>query len=61
MVILKMATCKVRDLGNEESELVTQLKEKDINIAVMTETKKKLRGTRDVRNYVMIYSYIGVD
>jgi exonuclease III len=59
MDILKIATWNVRSLGNKEGELVTQLKEKNINIAVITETKKKLRGTTDVGNDMMIYS--GVD
>lgn len=40
----------------KESELVRELKEKNITICVATETKMKLKGTKELENYVMIYS-----
>ncbi|KAJ4431193.1 hypothetical protein ANN_19790 [Periplaneta americana] len=40
----------------KELELIENLKQRNINIAVITETKKKLRGTKDLKNYTLIYS-----
>jgi hypothetical protein len=37
-------------------ELDTELKQRGINIAVINETKKKLEGTKETENYIMIYS-----
>lgn len=41
---------------NKEEELVQELKKKNINLAIITETKKKLQGTKEVGEYIMIYS-----
>jgi endonuclease/exonuclease/phosphatase family metal-dependent hydrolase len=56
---LKLATWNVRGLATKEMELNNELKEQKINIAVITETKKKLKGTKDMGDYTMIYC--GVD
>jgi exonuclease III len=46
---LKIATWNVRSLGTKEIELDNELKEKKINIAIITETKKKnLKETKDL-------------
>ena len=37
-------------------ELLNHLWERSTNMAVITETKKKLKGTRDIDDFVMIYS-----
>ncbi|KAF2900734.1 hypothetical protein ILUMI_05453 [Ignelater luminosus] len=49
---LKIATWNVQELGQKE------LKKKTINIAVITKTEKKLNGTKDLDDYVMIYSRV---
>lgn len=51
---LKIGTWNVRSLMNKEEELVQELKKKNINLAIITETKKKLQGTKEVGEYIMI-------
>ena len=53
-----MGTWNVRGLSTKESELVRLLKESSVNITVVTETRKKLRGTKDIDGFVMIYSCV---
>ena len=36
--------------------MVKEIKTKGINIAVISETKKKLKGTKMIGNYLMLYS-----
>ena len=55
---LKIVTWNVISIGKRESELVEEIKPKAINIVVISETKKKLKGTKMIRNYSMLY--IGV-
>ena len=38
----------------ENGELQTELLKRKIDIAVITETKKKNKGSEDIGNYVMI-------
>jgi hypothetical protein len=35
---------------------VEEIKIKGINVAVISETKKKLKGTKMIGNYTMLYS-----
>lgn len=37
-----------------------RIKNKNCNIALLIETKKKLKGTKDLDNYVMIYSIVNL-
>ena len=53
---LNVAAWNVRCIGNNESELVEEIKIKGRNVAVITETKKKLKGTKMIGNYSMLYS-----
>lgn len=53
---LNIVTWNVRGLGMKEMELQKILKEKHTHIAVITETKKKLKGTKELNDYTMIYS-----
>jgi len=55
---LNVAAWNVRSIGNKESELVEEIKIKGINVAVISETKKKLKGTKMIGNYTMLYSGI---
>ncbi|PSN46792.1 hypothetical protein C0J52_19145 [Blattella germanica] len=52
---LKLATWNVRGLTNKESELEKELSNLKIDIAAITETKKKLQGSLELQNYLMIY------
>jgi exonuclease III len=54
--VLKLATWNVRGLGTKETKLVYHLKERKINIAAITQTKKKRKGTKEIGDYTMIYS-----
>lgn len=54
--ILQVGTWNVRGLGNKETELNNELANKKVDVAVVTETKKKLSGTKELENYVMVYS-----
>ena len=53
---LNVAACFVRSIGKKEFELVEEIKIKGINVAVISETKKKLKGTKMIGNYTMLYS-----
>jgi hypothetical protein len=53
--VLKLAAGNVRGLGTKETKLVFHLKEREINIAAITEMKKKLTGTKEIGDYTMIY------
>lgn len=59
MDTLILGTWNVRGLNNKETELERELKARNVNIAVISETKKKGRGTKDLYDYSLIYS--GVD
>jgi exonuclease III len=53
---LKIATWNVRGITEKIEELQTELLKRKIDIAIITETKKKNKGSKDMSNYVMIYS-----
>lgn len=53
---LNIATWNVKGFGTKESELEEILKARNVHIAIITETWKKLKGTKDLNHYVMIYS-----
>jgi hypothetical protein len=55
---LNIAAWNVRSIRNKESELVEEMKTKRANLAVISETKKKLKGTKMIGNYTMLYSGI---
>jgi hypothetical protein len=52
---LNVAAWNVGYIGNKELELVEEIKIKGINVAVISETKKKLKGTKMIGNYTMLY------
>ena len=55
----KYATWNIRGLGQKEEELDKILNENNIKLSVITESKKKLQGTKETEHYTVIYS--GVD
>jgi len=52
---LKVATWNVRGIAEKMEELQTELLKRKIDIAIITETKKKNKGSEDIGNYIMIY------
>jgi hypothetical protein len=44
---LNIAARNVRSIGNEESELVEEIETKGINVALISETKKKQKNQND--------------
>ena len=54
--MIKIGTWNVRSLTHKEQELCEELENNQIQIAVITETKKKLKGTNELKNYIMLYS-----
>jgi hypothetical protein len=55
----KYTAWNIRGLGEKEEELDKILDENNITISVITESKKKLQGTKEIEHYTVIYS--GVD
>ena len=53
---MNLATWNVRRLSHEEYELLNELKKPNIDTAVITETKNKLKGTKDLSKYFLLYS-----
>ena len=53
---LNVAASNVRSTGNKECELVEETKIKGIGVAVISETKRKLKGTKMIGKYSMLYS-----
>jgi exonuclease III len=53
---LKVATWNVRGIAEKTEELQTKLFKRKTAIAIITETKKKNKGLKDIGYYVMIYS-----
>jgi len=52
---LKVATWNVRGIAEKMEELQRELLKRKIDIAIITETKKKSKGSEDISNYLMIY------
>ncbi|KAF2903613.1 hypothetical protein ILUMI_02572 [Ignelater luminosus] len=53
---LKIATWNVQGLDQKQQELDKILKKKNINIAVITKTKKKVNGTKDLAYLNTLYN-----
>jgi exonuclease III len=53
--ILKFATWNVQGIAHKEEQLDDILAKKGISVAVISETKKKLQGTRETRNFLQFY------
>jgi hypothetical protein len=52
---MKKGTQNIRGLGHKEDDLDTSLYEKDISVPVITEIKKKLKGTKYTKK---LYCYL---
>ena len=53
---MKIATWNVRGIAGKMEELQTGLLKRKTDIVIITETKKKNKGSEDIGNYIMIYS-----
>jgi hypothetical protein len=52
----KYATWNVKGITHKEEELDSILYEKQIKIIIITEPKKKLRGSMETNYYIVTYS-----
>jgi len=52
--IIKYATWNVRGIAHKEEEMDCILNEKQTKIATITEPKKKLKGTLETNNYIVM-------
>ena len=52
---LKIATWNVRGIVEKTEELQNELMKRKIDIAILTDTKKKNKGSEGIGNYLMIY------
>jgi len=50
----KYATWNIRGLGEKEEELDKILNENNIKMSVITESKKKLQGTKETEHYTVL-------
>lgn len=53
---LRTATWNVRGLTHKEEELQNELKRANVDICLLTETKKKMKGTTELKDYILLYS-----
>lgn len=58
--MIKIATWNVRGIHNKIDELEEELKDKNIDLAIITETKKKQKGSSDLKEYSMFYSGVNI-
>jgi len=52
---LKVATWNVKGIAEKTEELETELLKRKIDIAIITQAKKKNKGSEDTDNYLLIY------
>lgn len=53
---LNIASWNVRGICNKEAELEKELMRGNVDIALISETKKKLQGSKELDNYILFYS-----
>lgn len=53
---LKIAVWNVRGLYSKEKILQEELKRAKVDIAIIPETKKKLKGSQELEDYILLYS-----
>lgn len=54
--LLRFATWNVQGIGHKDEQLDEILSNAKITIAAISETKKKLRGSKYISNYIQLYS-----
>ena len=56
--LMKIGVWNVRCLHGKKKLLQEELKKENEDIAVMQETKKKLKGSQDLEDYILSYSFV---
>ena len=54
--LLKIGVWNVRGLNGKEQILQDELIKAKVDIAVIPETKKKLKGSQEMEDYILLYS-----
>ncbi|KAJ4428365.1 hypothetical protein ANN_24384 [Periplaneta americana] len=54
--IFKLATWNARGIIHKEIELEKELYDQNIDVAIISETKKKMKGSANLKDYYMIYN-----
>jgi hypothetical protein len=54
--VMKIGIWKVRGIYGKEKPLQEELKKANVDIAVMQGTKKKLKGSQELEDYILLYS-----
>ena len=54
--LMKIGIWNVRDLNGKGKLLQEELKKANVDIAVIPETKKKLKGSQELDNYILLHS-----
>ena len=54
--LLKIGVWNVRGLNGKEQILQDELIKVKVDIAVIPETKKKLKGSQEMEDYILLYS-----
>jgi hypothetical protein len=52
---IKVATWNIRVMNHKLDELIMELENRNIDVAVITETKKKNKGPKEIGNFIIIY------
>jgi len=54
--LMKKGVWNVRVLYGKENLLQEEIKKPNVGTAVVPETKKKLKGSQDLEDYILLYS-----
>jgi hypothetical protein len=54
--LMQIGVWNVRGLNRKENLLQEELKKANVDIAVIPETKKKLKGSQELEDYILLYS-----
>ena len=58
---LEFGTWNVQGISNKQIEVVSELRNKGVDLAVLTETKKKGQGSQSFKDYDLFYSGVSKD
>jgi hypothetical protein len=56
--ILKFATWNIQGISHKEDQLDDILAKKSIKTAAISDSKRKLKGSKETNNYIQIYSEV---
>ncbi|KAL3287970.1 hypothetical protein HHI36_002426 [Cryptolaemus montrouzieri] len=58
---LRMGTWNIQEIRNKKKEVFGELKLRQMDICVLTETKMKVRGNEEIGDYIHLYSGVRKD